>query len=197
MLAGVDEAGCGTLVGELVAAAVCLPTDFDVTGIKDSKKLSKKKRDALCDRIRKHSYVGVGIVTLDEINAQPFGEMRRLVFERAVRKLLSTARPSEIIIDGSGFFDGIDGIPFQCIVKADAQYPCVSAASIVAKTVRDTLIEELCDHDSDNAAKYKWRKNQGYPTREHLDAIRQYGVTSFHRTSFGPCRRAQDAANGH
>ena len=152
MIAGADEAGCGTLIGELVAAAVLLPDGFDATGVKDSKKLSPKKREALCARIRAHAHcVGVGVVTIEELNTASFGELRKAVFERAVKDLLRQVTPARIIIDGSGFFDGVDDIPFECVVKADDKYACVSAASIVAKTVRDGLVARLCEEEPDDA----------------------------------------------
>lgn len=187
MIAGADEAGCGTLIGELVAAAVLLPDGFDATGVKDSKKLSPKKREALCARIRAHAHVGVGVVTLEELNAASFGELRKVVFERAVKDLLRQITPAKIIIDGSGFFDGVDDIPFECVVKADDKYACVSAASIVAKTVRDGLVAQLCEEAPEDAAKYDWLQNKGYPTKRHRDAIRQHGITRFHRIKFRPC----------
>jgi ribonuclease HII len=190
MIAGVDEAGCGTLIGPLVASAVCLPEGFDASGIKDSKKLTAKKRIELCAHIRREAVVGVGIITLDEINANPFGEMRKLAFERAVQNLILQTVPSKIIIDGSGFFDGVQDIPFECIPKADGKHLCVSAASIVAKTVRDKMVDELCEHDRTNASRYGWSKNKGYPTQQHLLAIRDHGTTIHHRTSFKPCRDA-------
>lgn len=190
MIAGVDEAGCGTLIGPLVASAVCLPEGFDASGIKDSKTLRAKKRSELCAHICKDALVGVGIITLDEINANPFGQMRKLVFERAVHNLISQTLPSKIIVDGTGFFDGVENIPFECIPKADAKHLCVSAASIVAKTVRDNMVDELCDHDKTNAIKYGWSKNKGYPTQQHLLAIRDHGITVHHRRSFKPCQEA-------
>lgn len=193
MIAGVDEAGCGTLIGELVAAAVVLPDGFDVAGVKDSKKLSPKKREALCVRIRTHAHVGVGVVTLDELNVAGFGELRKAVFERAVKDLLRQVTPAKIIIDGSGYFDGVDDIPFECVVKADDKYACVSAASIVAKTVRDDLVAQLCEKEPEDASKYDWAKNKGYPTKWHLDAIRQHGITRFHRKTFRPCREARES----
>lgn len=195
MIAGVDEAGCGALIGPLVASAVCLPDDFDTSGIKDSKKLSEKKREVLSARIRDCAHVGIGIVTLDEINSQPFGDLRRRVFERALLDLFSHAPlPSRIIIDGTGFFDGLADIPFECVAKADTMFACVSAASIVAKTVRDGLIKELCEANESRARMYGWSGNKGYPTREHLRAIREHGITDHHRSSFKPCKCAEPIA---
>ena len=191
MIAGLDEAGCGTLVGPLIAAAVCLPAEFDTSDIKDSKKLSKKKREILYERIRTHAYVGVGIVTLDEINTIKFSYARKLVFQRAMQDLVLHITPNKIIVDGSGFFDGFENIPYECIIKADAKYLCVSAASIVAKTLRDHCIYELCEEDSANAARYQWQNNKGYPTKDHLSAIQKWGITVHHRIQFKPCHSRQ------
>lgn len=196
MIAGVDEAGCGALMGPLVASAVCLPGEFDTTGITDSKKLSATKRNILYEHIQTHAVVGVGIVTLDEINTNPFGEMRRLVFERALRNLIRHTRPCKIIIDGTGFFVGLEDIPFECQPKADAKYACVSAASIVAKVTRDNMVDDLCTRDATNAATYDWRANKGYPTPQHLAAIREHGTTSHHRIAFRPCKQAGPAWSG-
>lgn len=188
MIAGVDEAGCGTLVGPLVAAAVCLPAELEASGFKDSKQLSAKKREKMYDLITSRAHVGIGVVTLDEINTIPFSNARKLVFRRAVEDLSAHTSVEKLIIDGSGFFEGFNNVPFECVVKADAKYPCVSAASIVAKTVRDNFIAELCEEDGHNAARYSWHKNKGYPTREHINAIRQYGITPHHRIHFKPCQ---------
>ena len=196
MLAGVDEAGCGALMGDLVAAAVCLPDAFDTTGIADSKRLSAKKRNALCARIRRDAHVGVGVVTLDEINAtcsapgKGFGDVRRLVFQRAVAALVGSVTPTKIIVDGTGFFDGHADIPFECVARADATYSCVSAASIVAKTLRDEAVLRVCECDAALAERFGWPQNKGYPTAQHLAAIRAHGITAHHRASFGPCARA-------
>ena len=122
--AGVDEAGCGSLIGPLVAAAVILPEHFDTTGLNDSKKLSKKKRDNLFAKIKEVAAVGVGIVTLDEINKEPFSWARRTVFMRALANLVTP--PRSIVVDGTHFFDGYENIPFVCEAKADARHASVA-----------------------------------------------------------------------
>ena len=149
---------------------------------------NKNKRAELADRIQKHAYVGIGIVTIAELNSNPFGDMRKLVFQRAMEDLVQKVTPSKIIIDGNGFFSGFRDIPFECIIKADAKYPCVSAASIIAKALRDALVDKFCEDYPEDAEKYGWNKNQGYPTPQHIKAISQYGITSLHRSSFKPCQ---------
>lgn len=184
--AGVDEAGCGSLIGPLVAAAVILPDDFDVRGLNDSKKLSKTKREALYERIMSSAHVGVGVVELDEINANRFSWARATVFQRALQEL--SKRPTSIVVDGPHFFDGFDDIPFQCRAKADAEYASVAAASVVAKCTRDAMIMSLSDAYTVDAERFGWRSNMGYPTRAHLQAIKIHGPTSHHRINFSPCR---------
>lgn len=184
--AGVDEAGCGSLIGPLVSAAVILPEQFDTTGLNDSKKLSKKKRDALFARINDAAAVGVGIVTLDEINRESFSWARRTVFTRALANLAAT--PRSIVVDGTHFFDGYDDIPFKCEAKADATHASVAAASIVAKCTRDEMVKNVCAANQESAERYGWMTNMGYPTKAHKDAIREHGCTPYHRIKFSPCR---------
>ena len=192
--AGVDEAGCGSLIGPLVAAAVVLPPHFDLTGVVDSKRLTPNRRIAVYDRIVSKAQVGVGVVTLDEINSLAFGNVRRLVFQRALQTLCDTHTPASIVVDGTQFFDGFREIPFELIAKADASHASVAAASIVAKTTRDRMMRDLCVANAPDAALYHWATNMGYPTAAHLKAIRDHGVTMHHRVHFGPCARAMKAA---
>ena len=188
--AGVDEAGCGSLIGDLVAAAVILPSGFDIDGVCDSKKISEKKRSLIAERIMREATVGIGIVTLEEINSHPFAFARRQVFQRALENLALKAVPSSIIVDGTQFFDGFRDIPFECVARADAQYASVAAASIVAKTHRDAQIHALCDAAPELATRFSWRSNKGYPTAAHLVALKEGTVSRYHRTSFGPCQGA-------
>ena len=191
--AGVDEAGCGSLIGPLVAAAVVLPPEFDLRGIADSKKLSASRRNALHDRIVAGAQTGIGVVTLDEINRIPFGDARRLVFQRAVAALCEKEPPASIVIDGTHFFDGFRAIPYELIAKADATHASVAAASIVAKTQRDRMIVDLCTTNAAADAVFHWSSNMGYPTAVHLAAIRENGITMHHRKHFAPCARATKA----
>tara|TARA_B110000046_G_scaffold161958_1_gene175934 strand:+ start:955 stop:1593 length:639 start_codon:yes stop_codon:yes gene_type:complete len=187
--AGVDEAGCGSLIGDLVACAVVIPDHVRLDGNADSKKLSAKKRTQLAATIRDTCAVGVGVVSCTEIDTYSFAWARRAVFQRALDALAGTDY-TRIIVDGTGFFDGYGNTPFLLEAKADAKYDCVAAASVVAKVHRDKLVVTMCDEDSAAAALYGWRTNMGYPTRAHLAALQRYGSTRHHRMSFAPCRQA-------
>ena len=186
---GVDEAGCGSLIGDLVAAAVILPPDVDHALLRDSKKLSAVRRRLAYDAMRKsEAHIGVGIVRLDELNANSFAWARREVFQRALRAL--PVRPDTILVDGNGFFDGFDGIAHRCVVKGDRLHLSISAASIVAKVTRDASITELCNAHPESAAIYGWASNMGYPSAHHLCAIKETGIDSPHRVKFRPCAAA-------
>lgn len=186
MEAGVDEAGCGSLMGDLVAAAVMLPDGFDGV-VNDSKKLSAKKREALATQIEKTARVGVGVVTRAEIDANTFAWARRAVFLRALAAL-GEPLPASIVVDGTQFFDGYRDVPFVLEAKADAKYASVGAASIVAKVTRDRSVLGLCDAQPELAKRYGWRTNMGYPTKAHRDALASHGPSEHHRRSFGPCK---------
>ena len=187
--AGVDEAGCGSLIGDLVAAAVILPRDYDTTGLNDSKKLSEKKRSAMGRKLRTEVSFGVGKVTSAEIDEHGLAWARRVVFTRALDALVQTETPTSIVVDGTGFFDGFgDVAAWRLEAKADSQHASVAAASIIAKTQRDSDVDRLCDDYPDLAEKYGWRSNKGYPAVVHKNGIRDHGITPFHRRSFAPCK---------
>lgn len=187
-LAGVDEAGCGSLIGDLVAAAVVVPPGVEIEGLNDSKKLTPARREALHAEIVGKCHVGRGVVTLEEINVQPFGWARRTVFQRALEDLARSTTPTSIVVDGNGFFEGFRGIPYELVVKADGKYEAVAAASIVAKVTRDADVAALAASHPELGERYKWASNHGYPTGPHLNALKEHGPSAFHRTSFRPCR---------
>jgi len=176
--AGIDEAGRGCIAGPVVAAAVVLPEGFNHPLINDSKKLSARHRDYLSEIIKEKAITyGIGIIdheTIDRINIlnATFKAMNQ-----AIRKLSVT--PELLLIDGTRFRPETD-IPFRCIVKGDSTYLSIAAASILAKTFRDKIMENL---DNEYPV-YKWRKNKGYPTMEHRKAILQAGISCYHRKSF-------------
>ena len=189
--AGVDEAGCGALIGDLVAAAVILPAGYDTSDLNDSKKLSEKKREAIASTLRREVFFGVGKISRDEIDARGLGWARRAVFLRALDALTDKATPSSIVVDGTGFFDGYKSIAdFKVEPRADSRYASVAAASIIAKTERDADIRHLCDLHPEMALRFGWRSNKGYPSRAHKAALQEFGVTEFHRLCFAPCRGA-------
>ncbi|MGE0089582.1 MAG: ribonuclease HII [Bacteroidales bacterium] len=176
--AGCDEAGRGCLAGPVVAAAVILPNDYKHPLLNDSKKLTEKQRYKLRGEIEKTALAyAVGIVdnqTIDEINILK-ASIKAMHF--ALDKLRIT--PEFIIIDGNRFIN-YKNIPHQCIVKGDSKYFSIAAASVLAKTYRDDLMNNL----HNQFPQYNWKKNKGYPTIEHRKAIREFGTTPYHRLSF-------------
>ncbi len=183
--AGCDEAGRGCLAGSVYAAAVILPKDYDNPELNDSKKLSAKKRYALREQIE-HDAVAwaVGVVSPEEIDKINILHASFLAMHRALDQL--SVRPEALIIDGNRFdpypgtSNNLKPLPYTCIVHGDARYQAIAAASILAKTFRDDYMAEL---DKEYPV-YGWRKNKGYPTREHREAVRLHGFTPYHRKSF-------------
>jgi len=176
--AGCDEAGRGCLAGPVVAAAVILPAKFNHPLLNDSKQLSERQRDMLRPIIESESLAwGVGIVTVEEIDEINILNASFLAMHRAVDQL--TVRPELLLIDGNRF-NAYTGIAHACIIKGDAIFRSIAAASILAKTHRDEIMERL---HTVHAA-YGWNSNKGYPTRSHRDAIRAFGSTVHHRMSF-------------
>ena len=175
---GCDEAGRGCLAGPVVAAAVILPPDYRNELINDSKQLSRRVREQLRTEIEReavaHAVVFVSAEEIDEINilAASIAGMNRAVQQLAVT-------PQLLLIDGNRFKNET-GIPYHCIVKGDATFMNIAAASILAKTYRDELMMKL---DAEFPV-YGWKKNVGYPTKEHQDAVIQYGLSPYHRKSF-------------
>lgn len=191
VVVGVDEAGVGALMGAMVAGAVALPDGFDTTGLCDSKKMTARSRRRECERIRATCGVGVGIMTSAEIDALGMAACRRLVFHRAIDALIEKnggVEVAHIIVDGT-LFDPYRNVPHECIPKADMTVPVVSAASIIAKHTRDTLVAELCTQEPTLAERYGWATNMGYPSPKHLAALCEHGpVAAYHRMSFKPCK---------
>lgn len=175
--AGCDEAGRGCLAGPVVAAAVILPKGWD-PGLNDSKQLSEKKRDALRIEIEeKAESWGVGIVSPEEIDEINILNASFLAMHRALDQLTTT--PESILVDGNRFNPYKD-ISYHCMIKGDGRFLSIAAASVLAKTHRDELMYTAHEQHPE----YNWKKNKGYPTVEHRDAIRKYGATDLHRNSF-------------
>lgn len=190
LIAGVDEAGRGPLAGSVVAAAVILDPARPIAGLADSKKLSEAKRDALAPLIRERALAWcVAEASVAEIDTLNILHATMLAMRRAVEGL--GVPPQEVLIDGNRVPKGLL-VPARAIVKGDALEPAVSAASILAKTVRDAQLLEL---DARHPG-YGFARHKGYPTAEHLAAIERLGVLPEHRKSFGPVRRLLDAAQG-
>jgi len=207
--AGCDEAGRGCLAGSVYAAAVILPEDYQNELLNDSKQLSEKRRYELRDIIQRDAIAwAVGIVTPDEIDKINILNASILAMHRALDQL--TVRPEAIIVDGNRFrpyipssprpvvgdsprpvvgdsprpvIGGISAdapLPHTTIIKGDGKYLSIAAASILAKTYRDDYMNRLADE----YPQYDWCSNKGYPTKKHREAIRQYGITPYHRKSY-------------
>lgn len=176
--AGCDEAGRGCLAGSVYAAAVILPTNYKNDLLNDSKKLSAKKRYVLREIIERDALAwAVGIVTPEEIDKINILNASFLAMHRALDQL--KMRPEAIIVDGNRFTPYQD-LLFTTIVKGDGKYLSIAAASILAKTYRDDYMLSLAE----KYPQYDWQSNMGYPTKKHREAIRQYGITPFHRKSY-------------
>lgn len=175
---GTDEAGRGCLAGPVTAAAVILPRHFKNTVLNDSKLLSEKQRDSLAPLLmRECMCYGIAHVypeTIDEINIL---NASILGMHKAIDQLI--VEPSHIIVDGNRFTP-YRNITHTCIVKGDALYSSIAAASVLAKTARDAYMLRL----HEEYPMYNWKKNKGYPTKEHREAIKKYGITEHHRKSF-------------
>ena len=178
--AGCDEAGRGPLAGPVFAAAVILPADFRHPLLNDSKKMGRKARELLRETIEREAVAwAVEAVSAAEIDEMNILEASIAGMQRAVRKL--GRRPDYLLIDGNRFRP-FDGLPYTTVVRGDATYLSIAAASVLAKTWRDEHMRRLAEQ----YPQYGWEHNMGYPTREHIEAIRRYGLTPEHRRSFHP-----------
>lgn len=176
--AGCDEAGRGCLAGDVYAAAVILPEGFENELLNDSKKLTEAKRYILREIIEREAVSwAVGIVTAEEIDKINILRASILAMHRAIDKLKT--RPQHLLIDGNKFTP-YPNIPHTTVVKGDATYMSIAAASILAKTYRDDYMLELAKE----YPQYDWEGNKGYPTAKHRAAIREYGITPYHRKSY-------------
>ena len=180
--AGCDEAGRGCLAGPVVAAAVVFPKDYWNDAINDSKQLSEKQRVKLRDEIIRDAVsYGIGMCDNQEIDNINILQASLLTMHRALDAL--TVRPEFIIIDGNKWKD-YHQTPFQTVVKGDAKFLSIAAASILAKTYRDEwMVRAAAEYPL-----YNWEKNKGYPTKDHRLAIIEHGVCPLHRLSYEPCQ---------
>ncbi len=176
--AGCDEAGRGCLAGSVYAAAVILPPDYTNDELNDSKQLTDRRRKALREIIERDAVAwAVGIVTPEEIDQINILNASILAMHRALDAL--TVRPEAVIVDGNRFKKYGD-LPHTTIVKGDGKYLSIAAASILAKTYRDDYMDTLAlEHPQ-----YDWLSNKGYPTKKHREAIKQHGITPYHRKSY-------------
>ena len=176
--AGCDEAGRGCLAGSVFAAAVILPDNYQNETLNDSKQLTEKRRYELRAQIEQDAIAwAIGIVTPEEIDKINILNASILAMHRALDQL--KVRPEAVIVDGNRF-KPYQELPFTTIVKGDGKYLSIAAASILAKTYRDDYMNVLAE----KYPLYDWQNNKGYPTKAHRAAIREHGITPFHRKSY-------------
>ena len=178
-IAGVDEVGRGSLIGPVYAAAVILNKSINKKLLKDSKSLSKDKREKLFTYIKKNSIWAVGQASVKEIEKINILHASLLAMKRAILKLKK--KPSLVLIDGNKLPD-LKNYRLRFVIKGDQKISCISAASIIAKVSRDRFITTL----SQKFKNYGWDTNSGYGTKEHLNAINKFGITKYHRKTFSP-----------
>ena len=176
--AGVDEVGRGCLAGPVVSAAVILKEGINLDLLKDSKKITFKKRIEISEHIKFYSYYAIGLASVDEILDLNILQASLLSMKRALEQL--TVKPDLTLIDGNFAPSGLKN--YKTIINGDEKVKVISAASIIAKVYRDNLMIKL----SEKFSNYAWESNFGYGTKAHLDGLKKYGVTSHHRKGFKP-----------
>lgn len=175
---GTDEAGRGCLAGPVTAAAVILPANFENKILNDSKQLTEKAREQLRPIIEEQA-VSFAVTHLEPVVIDEINILNASIKAMQESILKLNPKPEYIIVDGNRFKPVLD-IPHSCIVKGDAKFMSVAAASVLAKTYRDEYMNRI----HEEFPMYNWKQNKGYPTQEHREAIRKYGVTKYHRMSF-------------
>ena len=182
IIAGVDEVGRGSLIGPVYAAAVILNKSINRKDLKDSKKISKNQREKFSKMIKKNSTWSVGIASIKEIEKLNILNASLLAMKRAIKKLKK--KPSLVLIDGNKL-PKLQNYKLKYVIKGDQKIPSISAASIIAKVSRDKFIIKL----SKKFKKYAWENNFGYGTKEHLNALKKFGPTKYHRKTFSPIHK--------
>ena len=178
-IAGVDEVGRGPLVGPVVTACVVLPKDFVLDGLTDSKKLTEKKREQFFDIIMEKALsVGIGIKSEEVIDEVNIYEATKLAMYEAIEKC--NCKVEHVLIDAMKLDDL--KVPSTSIIKGDLKSISISAASVIAKVTRDRMMDEL----DKEYPMYEFKKNKGYPTKKHVEAIMEYGIIKEHRKTFKP-----------
>tara|TARA_B100001996_G_scaffold12826_1_gene10740 strand:- start:909 stop:1487 length:579 start_codon:yes stop_codon:yes gene_type:complete len=182
IVAGVDEVGRGSLIGPVYAAAVIFKKNIKDKEIIDSKKIKKTKREIISKYIKKNSIWAIGSASLKEIENFNILNASLLAMKRAIEKL--KIKPNLILIDGNKS-PKIKNYLIKTVIKGDQKIKEISAASIIAKVSRDKLMNKM----SKKFKKYKWDLNAGYGTKDHIKAIKKYGITKFHRKTFKPVHK--------
>lgn len=187
LIAGVDEVGRGPLIGPVVAAAVILPVNYQLDGLTDSKKLSEKKREEYFKIIERDAVaIGIGVVNekiIDEINIY---EATKIAMKEAINNL--KVKPEYVLVDAMKLELDVPVIP---IIKGDLKSLSISAASVIAKVTRDHMLYEI----DQEFPMYDLKNNKGYGTKKHIEAIKEYGITKYHRVSFKPVSDYKDKIN--
>ena len=182
IVAGVDEVGRGSLIGPVYAAVVILKKSINKKILKDSKSLTKSRREVLSKYIKKNSIWSVGKASVKEIDRINILQASLLAMKRAIKKLKK--KPDIVLIDGNQL-PKIKNYCLKAVIKGDQKIPSISAASIIAKVTRDKMITKLAKKFKG----YKWDQNYGYGTKHHLKAIKDLGITSHHRKKFSPINK--------
>ena len=181
-IAGVDEVGRGPLVGPVVAACCVLPEEFNLEGLTDSKKLSEKKRDFYFEEVKRQALgYGIGIIDEKKIDEVNIYEATKLAMKEAINECMKNCKVEHVLIDAMPL--ELD-VPTTSIIKGDLKSITISAASVLAKVTRDRMLDEL----HEKYPMYDFKKNKGYPTKKHLEAIEEYGIIDEHRRSYGPVK---------
>ena len=180
LIGGIDEVGRGPLVGPVVASCVILPLNYKLEGLTDSKKLSEKKREKFFDILSKDAIsIGIGIIDEKKIDEVNIYEATKLAMTEAFNKM--DVKPEHVLIDAMPLELPV---PTTSIIKGDAKSLTIAAASVIAKVTRDRMMDEL----HEKYPYYNFKKNKGYPTKEHVEAINKYGIIKEHRKSYGPVK---------
>lgn len=187
VIAGLDEVGRGPLFGPVVVSCVVLPTDHGIVGIKDSKKLTPKKRESLFEEIISKAKYGIGAIESDEIDRINIFQAVRKAALIAFQECHKCSEVSFLLCDGGLDLSSNVVVPTASVIKGDLWFECIGAASIVAKVYRDRQMSVY--HEV--WPEYNFANNQGYGTKDHLKAIAEFGILSNHRKSFGICRTAK------
>ena len=179
--AGVDEVGRGCLAGPVVSAAVILKKGINLKLLKDSKKITFRKRENISEHIKENSYFAIGLATVEEILKLNILHASLLSMKRAINQLI--IKPDITLIDGNFAPAGIKN--YRTIINGDAKVKAISAASIIAKVYRDRLMIKL----SKKFSNYAWDRNFGYGTKAHLKGLKKFGITAHHRKGFKPVHK--------
>ena len=179
--AGVDEVGRGCLAGPVVSAAVILKKGINLKLLKDSKKITFRKRENISEHIKENSYFAIGIATVEEILKLNILHASLLSMKRAINQLM--IKPDITLIDGN--FAPADIKNYRTIINGDEKVKAISAASIIAKVYRDRLMIKL----SKKFSNYAWDRNFGYGTKAHLKGLKKFGITAHHRKGFKPVHK--------